>query len=279
MLKKAVFVIVLLGLLTIGVWYVGIPDQYVKETIERVLVFGGVSPLKERRLNVSLEGFGKDPLFGFHVKRAVIRRGETEVFSIVDLRGRIDILSLLRMTPGFNLRGDVAGGWLALRVTRSGGGMQLSFKLKGAQVEKLEAVRVLKALKGSGVLDVKGIFDIPVRANDLKGVSGEVLLSIKNMKFRDVFSGSIYLPLSLFSRMRASIRMKGGELGIEALSMEGKDIYSRLKGAFRGLVFKGALEVMPGPGFPEGMLTVIQRYRESPGYYRIPLRGSVARLM
>ncbi len=261
MVKRIIILLVVVFCLIIGVWYVGIPDGWLVETAERLFSDAGFS--------VELVGLGKTPLLGLRVKEVRVKRRGYEVLIINDLNARLDPVSLLLLKGDLSFDGELSDGRLTGRVLLSREGLSSSFEVRSARIEGLGAVKTLP-IKAGGVLTMNG---------EVRDGNGRVYLEIDDLVAENLITDTLYVPLRLFERLKGSLTLKGEEVRIDALSLEGELAYSRLKGRLSGGYFEGTLEIMPEPGFPEGILKVLQPYRKTPGYYVIPLKGRMKEIL
>jgi type II secretion system protein N len=281
MFKKSIISLGVLVILTIGFWSIGIPDKWLSKKIESLLHIPSAFGIDDKSIDVSasLKGFRKTPLFGFSANEMTIVRGSHDDFlKVHDITGRIDPFSLIRLTVNLSFEGTLSGGRIKGNVQLGRKGIDLDIDLSSVNIEAIDIVKKTSSLKGTGKLNLKGVFTMK-NTRKQSDIHGHILFDINDLNFRDLSMETYYVPMSYFNQMKGALRVSGQTLKIEAISMEGNKIYSRMKGTITGTVLRGTLEIMPDPDFPETLLMVIQRFRHSPGYYVIPLKGPIATLL
>ncbi len=258
MLKKLTIVLLLLSLIATGVWYAGIPDRWAAEKIEGLLRRG--------RMRTELYGFEKTPFFGFKIAEIRISHSRKELLSMEGVSGRIDPVSLLLFGIKVSFTGHLSGGTISGEALLKRDGIRAAVDIRSVRLEGLDLLAA-SAIRGKGSLDMTGVMD--------RG-EGDLYFEVKDMALEDIRKGGVYMPMKPFNHMKGAGSFKDGRIRIDAVSMEGDHIYGRLRNSVlsRGY-FEGTLEVVAEPGTSEGALALLKPYKESPGYYVIPLKGRV----
>jgi type II secretion system protein N len=82
------------------------------------------------------------------------------------------------------------------------------------------------------------------------------------------------------------IALNGGDATIESFTLQGDGLYVRLKGNIRpgpslaAAPLEITMELMPKPDFLEKqkfVFLLLAKYLDTPGHYRIPVRGSLGK--
>ncbi|VAX32799.1 hypothetical protein MNBD_NITROSPIRAE02-969 [hydrothermal vent metagenome] len=258
MLKKLIIVLLLLSLIVTGVWYVGIPDRWVAERLEGLLQRG--------RIRTELYGFKKTPFFGFKIEEVRIRHSRKELLSLEGVSGRIDLSSILLFGLKVSFSGHLAGGTISGEALLKRNDIRAAIDIRSVRLEGLDLLAA-SAIRGKGRLDMTGVMD---------NGDGDLYFEVKDMALKDIRKGGLYIPMKFFNHMKGAGSFKGKGFRIDAVSMEGDHIYGRLRNCVlsRGY-FEGTLEVVAEPGVSEESLVFLEPYKESPGYYVIPLKGKV----
>lgn len=261
MLKRLLIVLVVLLSIIIGLWYIGIPDSWIVETAEGLL--------QTPDIQTELKGFRKTPFFGFRIKEIRIRHGDIQLFRIEDISAQIDPVSLLLLKGKVSFSGQLSGGSLSGNVVFKKDDFRMEIDLQAAKLEGLSLMDAL-SIRGKGRLYVTGTID--------KG-AGKIFFEVKDLAVDNIIRGKLYMPMSYFDHIKGAVTLSDKGVRIDALSMEGDQIYSRMKGVLTGGYFEGSLEVMPEPELPKGLLSLIESYEKTPGYYVIPLKGRVTDIL
>ena len=106
--------------------------------------------------------------------------------------------------------------------------------------------------------------------------AGNLKFTVKNAELKAYSLGGAPLPLNMFHSARGAMEINGRTLRISSFAMEGKGIYARISGDMTGKTLNLMMEIMPDASLEKNdpMFSLIRRYEVSPGYYRIPFRGT-----
>jgi type II secretion system protein N len=170
----------------------------------------------------------------------------------------------LRLTADGNIGGGTFSGNLSL----GKGAGQMLFDVKRADINKIP---LLKRIGVQGTGTISGRISL---MND----SVTIVFATDKINFEPSLVAGIKLPLNFFHRATGSLTAKGNILTIDSVSLEGKDIFARLKGSIQNSLMDMRMEVMPGRAVIENplFLAEFERYKVSPGYYAIPVRGNLS---
>ena len=92
--------------------------------------------------------------------------------------------------------------------------------------------------------------------------SGHVEFVTRDAHFEPAVFSGIPAPLNFFDRVRGAMDIQGDTLRIVSCTLEGNDIYARLKGTINSTDLDMTMEVMPGKSFLDDPLfsTILARY-------------------
>jgi hypothetical protein len=107
--------------------------------------------------------------------------------------------------------------------------------------------------------------------------TGHVEFVTEDSRFGPAIFSGVSVPLSFFNSIRGSLDIKGNIINVVSIALEGKDIHARLKGSIKNAIMDLNMELMPGISFIENPLFrgELEKYKISPGYYVIPLKGNL----
>jgi|GEM_PF-2818169 hypothetical protein len=273
-LIRLLLFIMVLPLLLVLLWYIGVPEEYITDKIEKAVSLKELS-ISSRPVDVVLKisGFRKKLFFGFYIKELELFRENTSsdkvLLSVYHLTGRLRLDRLLIGKLEIETNGFVTPskkGEIELCILADKEGYKMEFEAEDVQLGRLPILRVI-GLKGEGVADIEGVLSV---GRDRKS-DAIVLLQIKDMRLSDIIQQNLYIPLSLFRELKGVLQIHDRGVEVTSLSMKGKNIYSRLKGSIQRSVFRGRLEIMPEEDFPKIGLYPLKRYKISESYYVIPL--------
>src|SRR4030042_190940 len=107
--------------------------------------------------------------------------------------------------------------------------------------------------------------------------TGHVEFVTKDSRLEPAILSGVNVPLNFFNSVRGSVDIKGDIINVVSIALEGKDIHARLKGPIKDAVMNLDMELMPGISLIENPLFrgELGKYKVSPGYYVIPLKGNL----
>lgn len=256
--KFLTVLIVLLTLFVMGFWYFGLPDHYISSRIEQL----DAGPFR-----IGMEGFRKGLFFNFSADSVVVGNHNAEVWRIDDFKGRIRPLGLLVGKAevgitGESYGGDFSGTMVAQKNERS---VEIAFR-------DIDISRIPN-LKSAG-LDGKGRLSGSLLYSNN---SGTLEFILNNAEMKGFSKDGMYVPLKYFHTVRGAVALSSpGDVRIKSVSLEGKDVYVRLKGEVVNGRADLELEIMPEPSFPDGsLLMLVEKYKISDGYYYIPVKRTL----
>ncbi|MFO0753330.1 MAG: type II secretion system protein GspN [Thermodesulfovibrionales bacterium] len=248
-------------LLALGIWGIALPGEALVAQLEKAGSGGAFT--------VEVSGFRKGLFYTFHCRSVILKKGDTPLFSLDNLRGTVHILSLFRLKLPVSFEAESGGGKAAGSAELLGKGGQVHLSLEGADMAAVPFFGVA-GMKGRGGLSGKLSLD---------GERGELSFSLREAKMESGSFMGVNVPFEAFHTVRGSLAIARDSLKVHSLVMEGKGIYARLKGSFTGAApgsSSGAvLEIMPDAAFEDtsGLLSLLAAFKVSPGYYVIPLKG------
>ncbi len=247
-------VLIVITSAAIGVWYWGIPDEYVSSRIEGL----GRDPV-----TVAVEGFSKGPFFTFEARRIVARIGSDEVVIVEDLSGEMRPWELIKGKAVVDLEGSTYGGIFSGTVMADGTHQDAEMEFSGIDVSDIGYFQKI-GFYGKGKLT--GTLFYHNGAGELKFTLGNAVLSSVN-------TGEFSVPMNFFHTVTGALEIESPErLSVRSLTMSGKGIYVRIKGKIVNRHVEMGAEVMPEPSFPgDSLLMLIERFKVSDGYYYIPI--------
>jgi len=220
------------------------------------------------RIYVETAGLEKGLFYTLSAEKVIIRSPGRELLVFDSVRSRINPLSLVMRTLRLTADGNIGGGTFSGNLRLGKGAGQMLFDVKQADINKIPFLQEI-GVQGSGTISGKvGLM------ND----SVTIIFATDNVSFEPSLVAGITLPLNLFYRATGSLTAKGNILTIESVSLEGKDIFARLKGRIQNSLMDATMEIMPGRTIIENplLLAEFERYRVSPGYYAMPVRGNLS---
>ncbi|MGW8272943.1 MAG: type II secretion system protein GspN [Thermodesulfovibrionales bacterium] len=244
--------------LVAGIWAYGIPDSYVEERI----IGSAPSPL-----TVRIEGFRKTLLLGFAADALTLGARGSDMIRITGISGGLAPLTLLKGRVEIRFRGLSCGGSVAGTMSLHRGGAEGAILIDDIHLSEVEG------LAGAGI-QLKGSLSADAK---FRGGSGSAQFTVQDLSAGVMNLAGIPVPLQYFHSVRGAIEMPGkGAVSIKSVSLEGQGIYLRAKGNVTRGVGDITIEIMPEESFADKTaLMLLERYKVSEGYYRVPLRISL----
>lgn len=254
-MKKLAASVLVLAALVWASWLVAVPASMLESMVEE--------NLKRGALHADLVGFKKGLFLSFSSEALDVNKSGERLFSVEDLRGRLELLqSLKRMKAVIAFKGSMGGGGLRGTLRIKGKSYSLDLALEGADLEKLGLFEHT-GLKGSGALSAEA---------HMADNAGDVRFSVTDARLKPMNISGKPIPLNMFHTVRGALNIKGREIEVKSVSLEGKGLYARASGTIRGGMLDMTLELMPEAEADLVMSVVAGRYRVSKGHYKIPVR-------
>lgn len=222
----------------------------------------------EYLLDVEIIGLEKGLFCNFRVEHIRISKSARELISLQNIEARIHPLLLFLMQLSVSYEGTVGNGTVSGDIFRAGREFRANLALKDAD---MRSIRLLGSFGIRGEGTVSGTFST-------EGSEARADFVVKEAGFRPAEFSGVLVPLNFFSNIKGSLHIAGNMIKVESVSLEGRDIYARIKGVVNTGVADLTMELMPERSFLENPLISmnLDRYRVSPGYYVIPIRGHIA---
>jgi type II secretion system protein N len=255
--KKILIVLVSLAVILWSIWFV-FPETSIRTIIEDSL---------SREFDPQLTGIKKGFFYYVHIDNLRLRRSGKELISLNDIDAHVNPLSLMLLRLNLTMDGRISGGTISGKMDLSKGDMRMRLDLKDADISQISLFR-LAGIQGKGV--ISGRF---IMTDD----TGHIEFFTDKAVFEPFIFSETNVPLNLFNGIKGAIDIRGNILNITSIALEGRDIYARVKGVIHDAVMDLNMELMPGRSFIENpfFLAGLEKYKISPGYYMIHVRGNL----
>ena len=257
-MKKALIAGAAALVIIIGLWLIVLPEDLILSRIN--------ATLKEDNLSLEIPGFKKGLFFTFYAPVLRLKKGDTVLLTIKALTGSINPLSLVLLRLPLSFSGNMGGGAMEGHLDLLHWHERFTITIDKTGIEQSPLLSAI-GLSGDGVL------------------SGSVIALEKCFEFKFEireahFTGALYglpIPPGCFHTVRGLIRASGNDLWIDSLWMEGQGLNARVKGTLKGRQADLTLEIMKDSSFIDSglLLQLIERYKVSPGYYVVPVKGAM----
>ncbi len=258
LIEKIFFALFVLAALIWGIW-IAFPVSAIEATIKD---FAG-----DREFAVSVDGLKKGLFFSLRADSIALKYSESEIIAFSSVRADINPLNVIAFGPAFSFRGGLGKGSFSGDAVLSRNKPAVNIDFERAQMHDMRFLTTA-GIRGTGTISGR---------ISMTGLKWEMEFLVRDAGFEPAFVAGVFLPLNFFETVKGSVRLEGRAVDIVSVSLKGPDIFARLKGVVRDGVADMRMEVMPEKTFLGNPLFVsqIERYRESPGYYVIPVNGPV----
>ena len=256
-MKKILIALISIAIIFLGIWFV-VPANSVQYIIEESNT--------DKKFSIDVSGLKKGLFYNVNIERVTLKSSGEELISFSNIHGHINPLNLVMLRLSLTVDGNMGGGNIAGDITIAKNRTRLRLDFKKADINGMPLFNKFVKVQGTGTVSGRYIM-----IDD----SGHLEFVTKDASFEPSMFSGIKIPLNLFNGITGSIDIKGNIVNIVSVSLEGEDIYARLKGVIKDAVMDLTMEVMPGKSYAENpiFLGELQKYRVSTGYYMIPIKG------
>ena len=204
--------------------------------------------------------------YTLHIDKVLMKSSGEELVSFSNIHSRINPLSLIRMRLDASIDGTMGTGKISGSAILAKNSVQAKLDCRDVDMQEMPFLKHA-GIRGAGTISGRFLL-----ADD----KGRVEFVTKNAAFEPADFSGIKVPMNFFREVTGSLSIEGNAIEVVSVSLEGKDIYARLKGVIRNGAADLAMELMPSGSFLENPLFLMEtsRYRVSPGYYVVPIRGA-----
>ena len=246
-----------------------IPAEQIQAIVQKALAQQGYTFTAGR--------FGKAFPLGISASDVTIAdsRGPLVKFDRFNLRPAF--IPLLTGNLALSANASVGSGTIAA-LWRSGTSGGISADISGLRLEQVPFFRTAAGAT------VKGILRGEARlTGGTPRMNGVIKLEVKGAELSELKIGEMPLPAVSDETIQGMLRVRDGRGRVESLTFEGSGLYARLSGEVplsASAPLDLILELMPKADFLEKqkfVFLLLVRFLDSPGHYRIPVRGTLAK--
>jgi type II secretion system protein N len=220
-----------------------------------------------RRITAETKGLRKGFFYSLRAEKILVKSDSIEILSFEDAVFRIHPFRLILLQSKIAMNGKFGGGDISGNMHFAGNSAQIKLDAGNVSINRIPFFE-RAGIRGTGTFGGRFIL-----TND----EGRIEFAADGVKFEPAVFSGIQVPMNLFSRVSGALATKENIIQVVSVSLEGKEIFARLKGNIQNSFMDLIMEVMPGKSYLENplLLAGIERYRVSPGYYVVPVRGSL----
>ena len=258
LLKKVLIALVAVVTIVWGIW-ISFPVTAMQSIIE--------DSVHNQKFTLTVEGLKKGIFYRLHADSIVLKNSGAGLISLNAIHGTINPLSLITSRMDLSLDGRVGEGHFSGDAILSRNMITVNIVFMQANLRDMQFLEVA-GIRGTG--DVSGKFTL----TDQKG---HLEFLVNNAGIDPAVFAGVTVPLNFFNTIKGSVDIEGNTVDLASVSLEGRDIFARLKGVIKDNVMDLHMEVMPPKSFLENplFLSQVDRYQVSPGYYVIPVKGNL----
>lgn len=223
---------------------------------------------------------GKSLPLGIKGEGMTLSSPSGELVAVRNGRLSIELLPLLTGRLTVDLEADIGSGTVggAISLLRS---PATRLTVKNVRLEEIPFFKNAAAMKASGILSGKVEL-----AGTMARANGVVQLEVKGAELSGIKIGEMPLPDASYPTVQGMLRVTEGKGAIESFTLQGDDLFVRLKGGLpltdplAATPLDMSLELMPKPALLEKQKLVfllLVKYQDTPGHYLIPVKGTLGK--
>lgn len=258
--------------LTLAFTLLLIPSREIEGVVTRLLARDGYTFRAAR--------FGKAFPLGVSARGVTVAGARGELLRLDRATVRLSLLPLLAGRVRVSFAGEIGPGRIGGEASLRGSGPTRA-TITGVRLEDIPFFRSVTGADAKGLLTA---------ALSLRGsgpaAAGELKLEVAGADLRGMKIGETPLPDAPYDTIRGMLRLGGRRATIDSFTLQGRELYVRLKGEFPLTDPVGTaplnltLELMPKPELLDRqklVFALLTRYLVTPGHYQLPIRGTLAK--
>jgi type II secretion system protein N len=245
-----------------------------------VIISAANSGLSKYGLTLDVADFGKALPLGIKGKGLTLSSSDGELLKIDKGRLAFELLPLFLGRVSVVIDAEIGSGTMtaALSLMRA---PSARIEVKKVRLEDIPFFRTAAGMKASGILSGKA--ETTARIARSKGY---LQLDVQGVDLSGIKIGDMPLPDAAYRTVQGMIRIKDGKGSIESFTLQGDDLYVRLKGGLpladpiAATPLDLSLELMPKPALLEKqklIFLLLLKFQDTPGHYLIPVRGTLGK--
>jgi len=245
-----------------------------------VLLNAANSGLSQYGLTLGAASFGKSLPLGIKGADITLSSASGELLKVRKGRLSFDLLPLLTGKLSVSLDAEVGSGTITATISllRS---PSTNIAVKNVRLEDVPFFQNVAGMKAGGILSGK-VETIGV----VSQAKGYVQFEVQGAEMSGISIGGMPLPDASYRTVQGMIRISGGKGAIESFTLQGDELYVRLKGGLpladplSATPLDLSLEIMPKPVLLEKQKLVfllLLKFQDSPGHYLLPVKGTLGK--
>lgn len=236
--------------------------------------------LAQYGLKLGAATFGKALPLGISGKGFILSSESGELLKLDKGRLMLEIMPLLSGRVSVAITADIGAGTLTSRLSLLRA-PSAGIEIKNVRLEDIPFFQTAAGMKAAGILSGKA-----ETTGRLASSKGYLQLEVKGVDLSGIKLGEMPLPDASYRALQGMVRIKEGKGVIESFTLEGDELYARLKGALpladplAATPLDLSLELMPKPALLEKQKLVfllLLKYQDTPGHYLLPVKGTLGK--
>ncbi len=258
-MKRLLIVCLFVVAFVFGIWIIAVPESLLTGLIE--------GAIHDNNIRIETADVRKGIFFDFTCSSILLRKNGKTLIAFDNVTGRINPLSLLTLRLNAHFHGGSGGGSVAGTIDLFRGKSHIDIAVTDADVSAMPFFALL-GIEGKGVL---------TGALKIENARGDITFSIKDARFGAGSFGGVMVPLDAFTGARGAMTIAANSVRITSFALEGSGIYARLRGDITGGKMDLTMELMPEKSFKDSnfIFLALEKYKDSPGHYSIPITGGL----
>lgn len=245
------------------------------------VILGAVNRgLAQYGLKLEAAEFGKALPLGVSGRGVTLSSGAGELLKIGKGRLMLELVPLLLGKVTVSIDAEIGSGKMtsSLSLLRA---PATSIEVKNVRLEDIPFFQTVAGIKAVGILSGK------VETTGLLArAKGALQLEVRGVELSGIKLGAMPLPDASYRTVQGMVRINDGKGAIDSFTLQGDDLYVRLKGALpladplAATPLDLLLELMPKPALLEKQKLVfllLLKFQDTPGHYLIPVKGTLGK--
>jgi len=231
-------------------------------------------------LRLDATSFAKALPLGIKGSGITLSSASGELLRVRKGRLLLELLPLLSGKVVLAIDAEIGSGTLvsSLSLFRS---PSTHMEIKNVRLEDIPFFQNVAGMKTSGILSGR-----VETSGSVAKAKGSVRLEVQGAELSGIKIGEMPLPDASYRTVQGLIRINEGKGSIESFTLQGDDLYVRLKGGLpladplAATPLDLSLELMPKAALLEKqklIFLLLLKYQDTPGHYLIPVKGTLGK--
>jgi type II secretion system protein N len=236
--------------------------------------------LSQYGLKLGAASFSKALPLGIKGAGITLSSDTGELLKVRKGRLSLDLFPLLTGKLSLSIDAEIGSGTLSSSISLLRA-PATHIVVKNVRLEDVPFFQTVAGMKAGGILSGK-----VETSGAVSKAKGYVQLEVQGAELSGMQIGGMALPDASYRTVQGMIRINGGKGTIESFTLQGDELYVRLKGGLPladplpATPLDLSLEIMPKPALLEKQKLVfllLLKYQDAPGHYLLPVKGTLGK--